>query len=679
MSEESPSIPEEILTQDKPQEVVLGRYTLESVLGVGGMGQVWRARDTFGNPAALKMMLPGNATAEGQIERFRREAEIMSKLPHHNICRIFEVGESQGISYIAMELLDGLTLHELLHLPTKENETKSSMTITSLLRQIKEERVRRKKEGEKSKSINRVIPFEMTLSIIGKMCDAIQFAHDHNILHRDLKPGNIMIREDGEPVVMDFGLGKLDNDDKGKDLSLTMEGAMLGTMQYMSPEQAMSSHTVDSRADVYSLGAILYEMLTGQHHFAVSGSLLQDAQKLQDYHPPSLSSYVKSIEKDLEMVVLKALHPEPDRRYRTPSALRADLDRYLHGEAVTAKPITFFDVIRRMYRRNKALTIVSIAFVIALFGAALVAYFQVKQEKAAALSALQAKTISEQNEKQKTIEALEATKTAKLEREKAIAAALKAEQATQLAEQRLAEIENALEAKERAENEKTEAETIADRAKSEAKLNDLLISKKEEQIAQMIKEKELLTEEYKKQAQIKPDKRKELTEDEIKIMISTEVKNIKKEITSASTFDPLLSLRVSKGLTPLTHLAPQYAEPSLLLGKTYFSTSNFSEAFDYLTRVLHQLENAPDASNQEPIAHAFFAVLQNNIKINQDFFDETKGEVKLDYRGLVDSWKILSNEDAALARRFTDPSTKLSELDRISFLKFFSLLEKNQN
>ena len=667
---------EESKSSPQSDSVTLGRYTLETVLGVGGMGQVWRARDRFGNAAALKMMLPGNASAEGQIERFRREAEIMSKLPHHNICRIFEVGEAQGVSYIAMELVEGLTLHELLHLPISEQESKSSATLTSLLRQIQSERMRLKQAGEKPKATTRFLSVEMTLPIIGKMCDAIQFAHDHNILHRDIKPGNIMIREDGEPVVMDFGLGKLDNDEKGKDLSLTMEGAMLGTMQYMSPEQAMSSHTVDSRADVYSLGAILFEMLTGKHHFAVSGSLLQDAQKLQDYQPPSLSSYVNTIEKDLEMVVLKALHPEPDRRYRTPAALRADLDRYLHGEAVTAKPVTFFDVIRRMYRRNKPVTIVSLAAIVALLGSGIYSYVQV-------ISALDAKTISEEKEKEKTIEALEAKKIA--EEQKIAAQEAKkiaeqktneAEEAKKIAEQRLSDLTKALEEKETAENKKNEAEALAKKAESDADLNEQIIAKQGEKYENLLKEKELLAAEFKKNSQKKTEVDKKMTEEQISLMLATELPKIKKEICNSSSFDPMFNLRIARFLTPIAATAPKYLEPSLLLGKLYFSNGNFSEAFGYFIPTIEKLENFKDSTIQAPLARNFFSLLETYIKVDRDFFDETKGTVEIDHRAFVESWKTHSEEDAIFAKRFADPSNKLNEQDRIAFVKFFSLLEK---
>ncbi|MES2310397.1 MAG: protein kinase, partial [Verrucomicrobiota bacterium] len=632
-------------SNNQAQEMVLGRYTLQSVLGVGGMGQVWRARDTFGNPAALKMMLPGSAAAEGQIERFQREAEIMSKLPHHNICRIFEVGESGGISYIAMELVQGLTLHELLHVPAKESDPQSTTNISSLVRHITEAKKRPTEEGEKRKGTNRVLPIEMTLSVMGKMCDAIQFAHDHNILHRDLKPGNIMIREDGEPVVMDFGLGKLEKDEKNKDLSLTMDGAMLGTMQYMSPEQAMSSHTVDSRADVYSLGAILYEMLTGHHHFTVTGSLLQDAQKLQDYQPPSLASYNNSIEKDLEMVVMKSLHPEPDRRYRTPAALRADLERYLHGEAVTAKPVTFVDVIRRMYRRNKPLTIVSIASVFALFGLAIYAYVQVQQEKNVAL---QEKANAQENA-QKAIEALSLAKQKEAEAQSALKKLAEEKKAAEASKneailaRKIAEEKNSLAIK--ALEDKEKAEYLSDQFKTDAETKNQQLAQTEEEKQQLQKERENLKRDNQKLKKVQQQSQGD-SEADIDQLMATEFPAIKLEISRARNFDPMFTMRITRDLSGIASRATNYTEPRLLLGKAYFSGGSFPEAITAFTQVLQTMSKSKDAQIQAPLAKAFFNTLQTNTKVERDFFDETKGKVEIDYKSFVTAWKSMSREDA---------------------------------
>src|SRR5690606_2199826 len=134
-----------------------------------------------------------------------------------------------------------------------------------------------------------VLPVQQTISLIMRVCDAIQYAHQHGVLHRDIKPGNIMLRSDGDPVVMDFGLAKLERQDGENSMQSlgvrSMTGMTVGTIDYMAPEQAVSSKDVDERADVYSLGAVLYRMLTGHPHYYVTGHLVNDAQKLQSHDP----------------------------------------------------------------------------------------------------------------------------------------------------------------------------------------------------------------------------------------------------------------------------------------------------------------------------------------------------------------------------------------------------------
>ncbi len=158
-----------------------------------------------------------------------------------------------------------------------------------------------------------------------KVCDALHASHEAGVFHRDLKPGNIMIRRGGEPVVTDFGLAKLAEPDGRAALSIS--GQLLGTVGYMAPEQARSSKNVDERADIYSLGAVLYQMLTGQKHFAASDNLLEDIQRLQHWTPVRLRELNKQIDGDLEIIALKALRAEPSERYRSIAAFREDLLR----------------------------------------------------------------------------------------------------------------------------------------------------------------------------------------------------------------------------------------------------------------------------------------------------------------------------------------------------------------
>ncbi len=198
----------------------------------------------------------------------------------------------------------------------------------------------------------------------------MQFAHEHGVLHRDLKPGNILLREDGEPLVADFGLAKLSADGTH---SLSVTGHVVGTLENMAPEQAESSKDVDERADVYSLGTILYQMLTGRRHFEATGNIIGDAQALQTHEPPKLRSINPNIDPDLEIITLKALRNDPAERYRNVAALRADIERFRKGEVISAKPVQAVDLIKKLIQRNRAVAAVTAASILIFITGALVA------------------------------------------------------------------------------------------------------------------------------------------------------------------------------------------------------------------------------------------------------------------------------------------------------------------
>lgn len=346
----------------------LGKYKLQSVIGTGGMGKVWRAQDRYGNTVAIKVLHASETASEAQLKRFRREAEVMARLPHRNICRVFEMSEFESIHYIVMEFVDGLTLADLLYAPRRESDATQSPDLPTLIREIKQ--TGEPQNGERDyeeapapvRTLTRVLPVEQTLTVVLKICEAVQFAHEHGVLHRDLKPGNILLREDGEPLVADFGLAKLGGDASGASLSVT--GNVVGTLENMAPEQAESSKDVDERADVYALGTILFQMLTGHRHFAASGNIVADAQALQNHEPVRPRSLNAKLDTDLELVVLKALRNSPAERYRSVSALKADLERYRNGEPISAKPVSAVELFRKLIQRNRP---VSLAIAISLF------------------------------------------------------------------------------------------------------------------------------------------------------------------------------------------------------------------------------------------------------------------------------------------------------------------------
>ncbi len=365
----------------------LGKYKLIDVVGTGGMGKVWRGVDRFGNAVAIKVLHSGETVTEAQLKRFRREAEIMARLPHRNICRVYEMNEFDGIQYIAMEFVDGLTLSDLLYDAEEEEKATGkyadNVDLRALIHSIRVQKSRELPlpEGEEPPprpAHTRVLPIEQTLSVVLKICDALQFAHEHGVLHRDLKPGNILLRVDGEPLVADFGLAKLNTADATHSLSMT--GHVVGTLENMAPEQAQSSKTVDERADVYSIGTILYQMLTGRKHFDATGNIVADAQTLKTHEPVKPRAINPKIDADLEIITLKALRNDPVERYRSVAALKADLEHYKRGEVISAKPVSPAELFKKLVLRNKSVTIVTATSLLIFICGTIVAIYSLNRQ-----------------------------------------------------------------------------------------------------------------------------------------------------------------------------------------------------------------------------------------------------------------------------------------------------------
>ena len=362
----------------------LGKYKLIAIIGTGGMGKVWRAVDRFGNTVAIKVLHSSEAVTEAQLKRFRREAEVMARLPHRNICRVYEMNEFDGIQFIAMEFVDGLTLSDLLYGKTTGESSDQTINKTGLRALIHSLKLEKSKSSPSQSSedeelparsmVTRILPVEQTLGVILKVCDAVQFAHEHGVLHRDLKPGNILLREDGEPLVADFGLAKWNDADASHSLSLS--GHVVGTLENMSPEQAESSKDVDERADVYSIGTILYQMLTGRRHFEATGNIVTDAQALKTHQPVRPRALNPQIAADLEIITLKALRNDTAERYRSVAALEADIEHYRRGEVISARPVSFVEVFKKMVQRNKGVSAALAAALLILISGVVVAFWQ---------------------------------------------------------------------------------------------------------------------------------------------------------------------------------------------------------------------------------------------------------------------------------------------------------------
>jgi serine/threonine-protein kinase len=270
-------------------------YEILGELGRGGMGVVYKARQVKANRlVALKMVLAGTMAGPGDLQRFRTEAEATAALQHPHIVRVHEVGEIDGRPYFSMDFIEGQSLAQRLA------------------------------EGP--------LPGKTAARYLVEVARAVQHAHDHNILHRDLKPSNILLDAADQPHVSDFGLAKrLD-----RSTLHTQTGAILGTPSYMAPEQAAGSKELTAAVDVYGLGALLYEVLTGRPPFRTETSLDTLLQVLESQPAPPRLLNAK-VDRDLETICLKCLEKAPQRRYASAAALAADLERYLAGEPITAR------------------------------------------------------------------------------------------------------------------------------------------------------------------------------------------------------------------------------------------------------------------------------------------------------------------------------------------------------
>ncbi len=294
-------------------------YTIVRELHRGGQGVVYLARqEGTGRQVAIKLMREGALARPSDRVRFEREIRVLAQLNNPNIVAIHDSGVAGGCGYYVMDYIAGRTLDEYV------------------------------RHGELS--------VEAVLRLFVKVCHAINAAHLRGVIHRDIKPSNIRVTPEGEPHVLDFGLAKIesvDGESGAAPTQMTATGQFVGSLPWASPEQARGeSAKIDVRTDVYSLGVILYELLTGRFPYQVNGSMPQVVHRIIHEIPPRPSTFNKQVNSELDTIVLKTLSKSRQQRYQTPGELARDIDRLLTGQPIEAKRDNWRYMSRKLLQRH---------------------------------------------------------------------------------------------------------------------------------------------------------------------------------------------------------------------------------------------------------------------------------------------------------------------------------------
>ncbi len=316
-----------------------GDYEILQEVARGGMGIVFKAKQLNLNRfVALKLVHAGALASEDLVKRFKAEAEAAAALSHPNIVPIYEIGEVHGQHYFSMSLIEGVNLDK--HLSGRGQPPES------LAGGREDEAANEKKEaglfnyGEPKRAA--------WLGLI--LARAVAHAHQHGVLHRDIKPSNILIDQNGTPYLTDFGLAKFAE----RDSTLTQTNVILGTPSYMAPEQARGeTRHVTTAADIYGLGAVLYACLTGHPPFA-GGTTFETIRQVLEEEPRPPSEWNSAVDPDLQIICLKCLSKDPARRYRSAEHLAGDLEHWLNGEPIEARPSTTYERLQKWVRRRPA-------------------------------------------------------------------------------------------------------------------------------------------------------------------------------------------------------------------------------------------------------------------------------------------------------------------------------------
>lgn len=302
----------------------IGRYAIFGVLGEGGMGTVYAAQqDNPKRAVALKVIRAGCLSPE-LLRRFTQESQVLARLHHQGIAQVYEAGmaadeRGQDLPFFAMEFIEGLPLTEY---------------------------AKKKSLGTRER-----------LELIARVSDAVDHAHQKGVIHRDLKPGNILVDESGQPKILDFGIARATDSDIQQTTLRTDIGQLVGTIPYMSPEQVSGDpNELDTRSDVYALGVVAYELLTGRLPYDLARKMIHEAVRIiQVAEPTRLSSLDRTLSGDVETIVGKALEKDKARRYPTADSFASDIRRYLKHEPIAARPASTWYQFEKFSRRNPGL------------------------------------------------------------------------------------------------------------------------------------------------------------------------------------------------------------------------------------------------------------------------------------------------------------------------------------
>jgi serine/threonine protein kinase len=313
----------------------IGQYKIVQVIASGGMGTVYEARQQQPRRTVALKVMRWELSSREALQRFHYESELLAKLHHPGIAQVYDAGihDEAGLRlpYFAMEMVVSAK-------PITEYARENDLTLRE------------------------------KLSLFAQVCDAVEYGHQRGIVHRDLKPSNIVVGKEGRPRLIDFGVARCTASDTTLTSLGTETGQLLGTLQYMSPEQCLGKNDqIDTRSDVYMLGVVLFELLSGRLPYDVRGmSIYEGTQAVIDSKPKTLSSVDQTLRGEIEIVVHKAMEKDRDRRYGTAGDLAADVRRYLHGEAIMAQPPTVAYQLKVFARRNKTLVVATACVLIAL-------------------------------------------------------------------------------------------------------------------------------------------------------------------------------------------------------------------------------------------------------------------------------------------------------------------------